>query len=57
MSIKDIVASIDDEDFNGLGAAADKFDKLVEDAQANGFQPITFWDQIDYEEKLRASKH
>ena len=45
-----------DKDFNGLDAAAQKFGELAKDAEASGFKEMTFWDQIEYEEKLRASK-
>lgn len=45
-----------DKDFDGLDAAADEFHKLLKDAEANGFQSMTFWGNIEYEQKLRASK-
>jgi hypothetical protein len=45
-----------DEDFQGLDRAARKFKELVEGAQSNGFEPITFMDMLEFEDKLRASR-
>jgi hypothetical protein len=45
-----------DSDFNGMDAAAEQFKKLVKEAEAAGLKLMTFWDQIEYEEKLRAPK-
>jgi hypothetical protein len=44
-----------DKDFNGEEAAK-QFNDLVTEAEGNGFARMTFWDQIEFEEKLRASK-
>lgn len=45
-----------DKDFNGMDAAAEQFGKLVKDAEQAGYKIMTFWDQIEYEQKLRDSK-
>ncbi len=45
-----------DEDFQGINDAAKQFGELVKNAESRGFKMITFWDQIEFEEKLRAFK-
>ena len=45
-----------DADFEGLDAAAAKFNELVADAQRGGFRPFSFMDMIEYEEKLQQSR-
>jgi hypothetical protein len=45
-----------DEDRNGLEGAAKAFDVLVKDAEKEGFSQMTFWDQIEFEAKLRDSQ-
>ena len=42
-----------DEDFQGLDAAAKKFQALVAEAQACGFKPITLMDLLEFEAKLK----
>ena len=45
-----------DMDLDGLDEAAKQFDVLVKDAEKNGFAQMTFWDQIEFEAKLRDSQ-
>ncbi len=45
-----------DQDFDGMDAAAEQFDKLVKEAEVERFKIMTFWDQIEFEEKAKASK-
>jgi hypothetical protein len=45
-----------DKDFNGMDAAARQFDEIVNQAVAEGFKIMSMWDQIEFEEALRASK-
>ena len=45
-----------DQDFDGMDVAARQFDKLVKEAEAEGFKIMTFWDQIEFEENAKASK-
>ena len=45
-----------DKDFDGMDAAARHFEELVKQAVAEGFKIMSMWDQIEFEEKLRASK-
>jgi hypothetical protein len=42
-----------DKDFNGLEAAASRFEELANDAQRSGFEPISFMDMLEFEAKLR----
>lgn len=45
-----------DKEYEGMDAAAEQFAKLVKEAEALGFKAMTFWDQIEFEEKARASR-
>lgn len=45
-----------DQDFVGLEAAGNKFGDLIKQAQADGFEPITFWDILEFETKLQTSR-
>jgi hypothetical protein len=45
-----------DKDFNGLDEAAKQFDQLVSESRKLGFQPITTWDILEFEDKARRSK-
>ncbi|WP_158791508.1 hypothetical protein [Granulicella sp. L60] len=45
-----------DQDFEGMDDAAKQFNVLVKEAESQGFKMMTFWDQIDFEEKLKASR-
>ena len=42
-----------DKDFDGLDAAAKKFNELVDEAKHEEFEPITFMDIIEFEENTR----
>lgn len=44
-----------DEDFDGLDAAAKRFQDLVAEAEKLGFQRITMMDILEFEDKLRRS--
>jgi hypothetical protein len=44
-----------DKDIDGLEEAAKQFDVFVKDAEKNGFAQMSFWDQIEFEAKLRDS--
>jgi len=44
-----------DEDRQGLKAAADKAQELVQQAQRDGFKELSIFDQARYEEKVRQS--
>ena len=45
-----------DKEFNGMDAAAKQFDQVVKEAVAEGFRIFSMWDQIEFEEKARASR-
>jgi hypothetical protein len=45
-----------DEDFDGMDAAVTQFEKLENQAVEEGFKIMSLWDQIEFEEKLRASR-
>jgi len=45
-----------DQDFEGLEAAGKKFGEIIKQAQADGFEPITFWDMLEFEAKLQTSR-
>lgn len=45
-----------DQDFNGFEAAAKRFEQAVDDAQKQGFTPMTMMETIEFEDKLRRSK-
>lgn len=45
-----------DKDFNGLDEAAKQFDQLVSESRKLGYQPITTWDILEFEDKLRRSR-
>jgi hypothetical protein len=45
-----------DKDFTGLDEAAKQFDQLVSESRELGFQPITAWDILEFEDKVRLSK-
>jgi hypothetical protein len=42
-----------DEDFQGLDAAAKKFEELVAEAQTRGFKPITIMDVLNSEARAK----
>jgi hypothetical protein len=46
-----------DKDFSGLDSAIKQFEQLVTEARKQGFQPITMMEMIEFEDKLRSSKH
>jgi len=46
-----------DKDFDGLDSAVKQFNQLVTEAQQRGFQPITTIEMLEFEDKLRSSKH
>lgn len=45
-----------DCDFQGLDAAGNKFKEISERAHADGFQPITLIDEMEFQAKLRESR-
>ena len=45
-----------DGDFDGLDSAVKQFDRLVTEAQQQGFKPITMMEMIEFEDKLRGSR-
>jgi hypothetical protein len=45
-----------DQDLEGLEAAGKKFGELIKQAQADGFEPITFWDMLEFEARLQTSR-
>jgi hypothetical protein len=46
-----------DKDFSGLDSAIKQFEQLVTEARKQGFQPIAMMEMIEFEDKLRSSKH
>lgn len=46
-----------DEDRKGLKTAADKGSELVQQAEREGFEHLSFFDQSEYQEKARQSKN
>ena len=46
-----------DNDFDGLDSALKQFNQLVTEAKQQGFTPITMMEMIEFEDKLRSSKH
>jgi hypothetical protein len=46
-----------DKDFDGLDSAVKQFNQLVTEARQRGFQPITTIEMLEFEDKLRSSKH
>jgi hypothetical protein len=45
-----------DEDFDGLDSAVKQFDRLVTEAQQQGFNAITMMEMIEFEDRLRRSQ-
>jgi len=45
-----------DQDFEGLEVAGKKFGEIIKQAQADGFEPITFRDMLEFEAKLQTSR-
>jgi hypothetical protein len=45
-----------DKDFDGLQTAGEKFGQLIEDAQKEGFKPISIWDELDFQSRQAQSK-
>jgi hypothetical protein len=44
-----------DGDFQGLDAAAKKFDEMVKEAQAQGFRSVTLLDELRFQAKLQGA--
>ncbi len=42
-------------DFQGLDAAGKKFQQMVQEAQAQGFKPVTLMDELQFQAKLRGA--
>lgn len=42
-----------DKDFQGLDAAGKQFDQMMQDAQAQGFKPVTLVDELEFQAKLK----
>jgi len=42
-----------DGDFQGLDAAGEKFDQIVNEAQKQGFRLVTLMDELEFQAKLR----
>jgi hypothetical protein len=45
-----------DREFENMDEAARQFKELMTEAELEGFQPMTIWDQIEFEDKARASR-
>jgi hypothetical protein len=46
-----------DGDFQGLDAAGEKFERIVNEAQAQGFRSISLIDEQKFQSKLRGNSH
>ncbi|SRR5258708_5185566 len=42
-----------DDDFNGLQAAVQRFTRMLEEANAQGFKEVTMMDELEFNAKLR----
>jgi len=52
-SIPDDVTILFDRDFQGLDVAGKKFDQTVNEARADGFDTLSFIDELEFQAKLR----